>query len=148
MANYCKAEDVSVLLGLDTFSATTRPTLSQVNSIIADVTNEIDFILAGVGITTQPTDTRILGRLAIACKMGVACQVGLSAFGNATGVDNSQPDKFCTQYQAILLEIKNSPELYSNISGDNTMYLSNPVADGTTTEAAVKSRITPDNYEV
>ena len=148
MANYCTSEDVSVLLGLDNFSSTTRPTLTQVNSIIADVTNEIDFVLAGVGITTQPTDARILGRLANAAKMGTACQVGLSAFGNATGVDNSQPDKFCTMYQEILEEIKVNPGLYSAISGDSTFYVSNPVLDGTTTEATVTGRIIPDDYEV
>ena len=77
MSNYCTAEDVQVLLGFaSAFSTTSVPTLTQVNSIISDVTNEIDFTLASVGITTQPTDTRLLGRLHIACKYGVACQVG------------------------------------------------------------------------
>ena len=149
MANYCSAEDVSILLGLDNFSSETRPTLTQVNSIISDVTNEIDFVLAGV-ITTQPTDARILGRLSIACKMGVACQVGLSGFGGTPdSVDNSQPDKYCRQYQAILEEIKTMPELYGIVTGDSTsFYISNQVTDGTKTAAQVSARLTPDNYEV
>ena len=148
MANYATAEDVSVLLGFDNFSSSTRPTLSQVDAILADITNEIDFFLAGVGITVQPTDLKILGRLAIACKYGTACQVGMSAFGNATGVDGSQPAKYCEKYQAILEEIKESPEMYGTITGESSMYCSNQVVDGTWTEADTKARYTAENFEV
>ena len=147
MSNYCTAADVSVLLGVDTFGATTRPTSTQVNSIIANVTNEIDFVLAAVGITTQPTDTKILGRLAIACKYGVAAQVGMSGYGNAMSVDNSQADKYQQRYQEILDEIKASPELYGQITGDSGMYMSGPVADGTWTSDEVEDRFLPDDYE-
>jgi len=147
MSNYCGAEDVSILLGLDSFSTTTRPALSQVNSIIADVTNEIDFVLSGVGITTQPTDARLLGRLSIACKYGVACQVAMSAYGNAVSVDGSQGDKYCTKYQDILTDIKNNPEMYGSVTGDSTAYMSNPVLDGTYTEAQLNSEYLSKDYK-
>lgn len=147
MANYCNNEDVSVLLGLDNFSSLTRPTSTHVTTIITDVTNEIDFVLSGVGITTQPTDTKILGRLSIAAKYGVACQVGMSAYGNAAGVDNSQADKYCQKYQEILKEIVEKPELYSSITGDSGMYASNPVQDGSFTETEIKDRYLNDSYE-
>jgi hypothetical protein len=148
MANYATAEDVSVLLGLDNFSTSSRPTLTQVNAIIADITKDIDFVLSGVGITTQPTDTNLLGRLAIACKYGVACHVGMSAFGNSVGVDNSQPDKYCKRYQEILTEIKESPELYGAVTGDAAMFVTNQVDDGTWTEDDTKDRYFDENYEV
>ena len=46
MANYCTAnDDIAPLLGYNNFSSITRPTLTQVDSIITDVTNEIDFNL-------------------------------------------------------------------------------------------------------
>lgn len=141
MAQYCSNEDVSVLLGLDPPSGTTRPTSTQYSSIIDDVTNEIDFTLSGVGITTQPTDAKLLGKLAIACKYGTACQVAMSAYGNSTGVEGSQGDKYCEKYTEVLTDIKENPEMYGAVTGDSAMYASNQVQDGTYTEAE-----TTDSY--
>ena len=148
MANYITQQEVAVLLGFDNFSSITRPTETQVNSIIADITNEIDFVLSGIGITTQPTDTRLLGRLAIACKYGTACQVAMSAYGNATGVDGSQGDKFCEKYKEILDDIKENPELYGAVTGDSAMYMSNQVKDGTYTETQNSDRYISESFEV
>jgi hypothetical protein len=148
MANYATAEDVQVLLGFtDNFSSTTLPTLTQVNSILADVTNEIDFTLASVGVTTQPTDTKLLGRLANACKYGVACQVAMSAYGNASGVENSQGDKYCERYKEVLKDIQENSQLYGAVTGDSGAYASNQVEDGTYTEATVTGRYLNDSYK-
>lgn len=147
MANYSAAEDVSVLLGLDNFSTSTQPTLAQVNTIIADITNEIDFVLASAGINSQPTDARILARLKIACKLGVAAQVGYSAFGNNTGTENTQPNKYWLEYQRILEEIRTQPELYGVIAGSETVYISNPVGDGTTTEEKTTDKYLEQDYK-
>jgi hypothetical protein len=141
---YCEAEDVSALLGLDDFSSSTRPKLTQVNAIIADITSEIDFTLQSVGITNPPTDSRILGRMAIMCKLGTASHVGFSAFGNNRSVDNSQPDKYWQQYKAMLEEITSKPELYGAVSGDSNLYCSNNVIDGTYTESETMN-LRPDN---
>jgi hypothetical protein len=143
---YCEAEDVSVLLGLDNFSSSTRPKLTQVNTIIADITSEIDFTLQSVGITNPPTDTRILGRLSIMCKMGTASHVGFSAFGNSKSVDNSQPDKYWQSYQSMLGEITSKPELYGAVSGDSNLFVSNQVLDGTHTETEALSGRMPETY--
>lgn len=148
MSNYCTQGEVAVLLGLDSFSSVTRPTDTQVNSIIADVTNEIDFVLSSIGITTQPTDTRLLGRLAIMCKYGTACQVAMSAYGNSTGVDGSQGDKFCEKYQSMLDDIKDNPASYGVVTGDSAMFISNQVSDGTWTESDTKDLYLDENYEV
>jgi hypothetical protein len=148
MANYTDAESVAVLLGLDNFSSGTRPTLTQVNAILADVTNEIDFALSSIGITTQPTDTRLLGRLSLMCKYGTACQVGMAAFGNSTGVDGSQPDKYCEKYQLMLDDIKDNPANYGVVTGDSAMYMSNQVTDGTISENDQTALYLPNTYEV
>jgi hypothetical protein len=148
LANYITQQEVAVLLGFDNFSTTTRPTSTQVNSIIADVTNEIDFVLSGVGITTQPTDTKLLGRLAIMCKYGVACQVAMSAYGNATGVEGSQGDKFCEKYTEMINDIKDNPEMYGLVTGDSNMYVSNTILDGTYTESEYDDFFVAQDFEV
>jgi hypothetical protein len=135
MANYCSNEDVSVLLRVDAFTATSRPTATQVQAVIEDVTNEIDFVLAGIGIATQPTDTKILGRLTIACKTGVAAQIE---------VDKDKKAAYETKYQAILKEITNKPEMYGSITGNETAYMSNNVTDGTNTEAEIAEKFIDD----
>lgn len=147
MANYCDAEDVSVLMGLNVFDATSRPTLTQVNAIIADKTNEIDFVLSGVGITTQPTDSKILGRLALACKYGSASDVALSVYGNAAGVDGSQGEYFGRKYKEIIDEIKEMPELYGYITGDSNLTASNQVLDGTYTESEINDGYIDRDYK-
>lgn len=134
MANYCAASDVSILLGLDNYSSLTRPTLTQVNTIIADITNEIDFTLASVGITTQPVDTRLLGRLKIGCKMGVAGQVGMSAYGNSTSVDNSQADRYDAKYKEFLEDIRTNSANYGAVTDDSNLYISNQCTDGNISE--------------
>jgi hypothetical protein len=146
MANYCSNEDVAVLIGYDNFSSLTRPTSTQVTSIITDITNEIDFVLASIGVTTQPTDTRLLGGLAIACKYGAACQVAVSGYGNAQSIDGSQGDKFCEKYKEILDDIKENPELYGTVTGDSTMFLSNQVTDGTYTETNIDNRYISEDF--
>lgn len=144
---YCVAEDISVLLGLDNFSSTTRPKLTQVNAIIDDITNEIDFALTSQGITNPPTDTKILGRLKIMCKMGAASHVGFSAFGNNDSVEGSQPDKYWLTYRSMLKEITESPELYGAISGNSGMFMSNEVLDGTILETTAMENRMPREYE-
>jgi hypothetical protein len=148
MANYCTAEEVQVLLGYpDAFSANTVPTVTQVTAEITNVTNEIDFVLAGVGITTQPSDARILGRLRNACTYGVGCRIGMSYFRNNTGVNDTQPGYYCTRYQEILDEIKGQPELYGSITGDDVTLFSSHVLDGTYSEREMNNLIIDDEFE-
>lgn len=146
--NYCTAEDVQVLVGSpDAFNSNSTPTLAQVNSIIADITNEIDFTLKSVGISVQPTDATLLGRLTLACKYGVACQVAMSGYGNTGSVEGSQGDKYCEKYKEVLDDIKENPELYGVVTGDSAMYASNRVVDGSITEAELKDKYIDDNFK-
>jgi len=145
--NYCDSTDVNVIMGVDAFSSTTRPTLTQVNTIISDITNEIDFVLSGVGITTQPTDSKILGRLGIACKYGSASHVCLSVYGNNTSVDGSQGEYFGRKYKEILDEMKTDPELYGLITGDSNLVISNIVLDGTNTESEISNGYIDRDYK-
>lgn len=135
MANYTTAAKVAVLLGYDPFTATTRPTLTQVDSIITDVTKEIDFVLSSVGIVVQPTDSNILGRLDLACKYGTAAQVGLAVIGNADNTDGTQGNLFKSWYDKILDEIVKNPELYGAVTGDSVSYMSSNITDGSLTQA-------------
>lgn len=150
MADYCTVTDIEVLLGFEEglFSVTSRPTLTAVQREIDQVTQEIDFVLASVGITTQPTDTRVLGRLRNCCQFGVAWKIGYSSFGNNTGVDDSQPDTYRQQYQDCLQDIRDNPNLYGAVTGDEAIYISNQVTDGTTTEDAQVSEYVTKDYEV
>jgi hypothetical protein len=150
VSDYCTVNDIEVLLGFDinTFASGTTPPLTQIQREIDQVTNEIDFVLAGVGITTQPTDTRILARLRNTCSYGVCCRVGMSAFGNNAGVNDSQPGSYCERYRALLDEIKSDPDLYGVISGDSVTYMSNQVLDGTITESDQNDQFIDVDYEV
>lgn len=137
--NYCSAEDVQVALGYsDAFTATTRPTLAQVNVIIENITNEIDLYLNMVGIADQPTDTRILGRLKEMCTIGSSARVGFGYMNNSDNVSNSLADKYWTRYIEMLKEIKEDPEIYG-VTSDSTSFITSNVIDGTTTESATKA---------
>lgn len=146
MANYCTVDDIQVLLQ-NTFNSTSSPTQTQVEREIDQITNEIDFTLASVGITTQPTDTRLLARLRNACSYGVACRVGMSWFGNNTAVDDTQPGHYCERYQAILDDIKDNPAHYGLVTGDETNYMDSNVLDGTDSEDDITGNATPLDYE-
>lgn len=134
MANYCVAEDVQVALGYqDSFSTSTHPTLVQVNSIIDEITNEIDLYMNMIGIATQPTDARILARLKSACIIGSSARVGFYFLNNASNVDNTLADKYWTRYQEILKEIQDKPDIYGATAGGNG-YIDSTVINGTMTE--------------
>lgn len=149
MANYCNIEQVEVLLGVsNSLTTTSTPTIAQVNDIITDVTSDIDFALKSVGITIQPTDTTILGRLTIACKYGTACQAGMAGFGNNDSVEDSQPNFYCKSYANIIKDIRTNPENYGAVTGDNTLFISNQVLDGTTTETAQNDNSIDPTFEV
>lgn len=116
--NYCVAEDVQVLVGhKDAFSTATRPTLTQLNTIIGDITNEIDLQLSIIGIGTQPTDSKILSKLKSGCIFGAAGRAGFGALSPANSTNDTKPKTFYQLYQDFLNEIITKPEIYSVVSG-------------------------------
>lgn len=151
MSSYCDAADVQFLLGFENAfsdSPATLPTLTKVNEAIADITNEIDFTLKSVGITVPPTDPLLLSRLKIGCKKGVACEVGMSGFGNNDSVADSQPNSYCKDYKDLLKDINNNPDNYGAVTGDENTFISNQVLDGTTSESAQNDNYIPNDFEV
>lgn len=149
MANYCVAGDVKVALGyIDDFSSDSRPTLTEVNTIITDTTNEIDFYLKSVGINTQPTDSTILGRLSKACIYGSSGNTGLGYLNNSADVVDTLAEYYLKKYQEILDEIKEKPELYGLVVDSNAIYAQNQVTDGTMTEAEFAAQSQDSDYEV
>jgi len=132
LADYCNVSDITMSCGSLSFSATTKPTLVEVENRISDITNEIDFVLYGAGIKEQPTDARILGRLKEACRLGVSGWVLYSRYGNSE--KNNQGNKYLEKYEQILEDIKSNPNNYGAITGFETISMSNQVLDGTYTE--------------
>jgi hypothetical protein len=142
---YCTASDIAIQLGVDTYTATTRPTLTQINSIIDNISGEIDFHLSAIGITS-PTDVRVLSKLKNICIDGVACRVGFSNFGNNQGVDNTQPNHYCKNYKESLNEMKEDPSLYGITTGNESVIFSSNVLDGTLDEADANNLMLDDTY--
>lgn len=124
--NYCTAADVQSISGypmafndIGTGQGSSKPTLTQVNSNIAAVTNEIDLYLAKIKINLQPTDAKILGKLKIICTYGAAA---MSGFGylNQT-VTTSKPKTFWDIYKDYLKELLDNPEIYGVVSNSESI---------------------------
>lgn len=148
MGNYCAQDDIKAALGyMDDFSSGSRPTLTQVNTIISDITNEIDFYLRSVGITSQPTDSNILGRLSKACIFGSAADIGFGYLNNSQTVDGTLAHYYKEKYQNILDEIKESPEIYGLVVDAESVYSSNQVIDGTYTEDENNDNYIDSNFK-
>lgn len=148
MSSYCSSSHVGVLLN-KTFDATSTPTSTQVDVIIDQTTNEIDTVLYSIGVTSQPTDTNLLGILEKYCSFGSAGAVGMAYFRNAGGVEKTNADWYYSKYEWFLKELKESPELFGIVSDAETMIISNQVLDGTYTEEEQQAiMISSEGYEV
>jgi hypothetical protein len=139
--SYCVAEDVQILLGFDTtFSASTIPTLTQVNGVIDQVTAEIDMLLASAGVGVPVANTTLLSYLKMKCASGTACRIGMTYFSNSTGVDGTQPKFYCDDYQEFKDSIKENPEKFLAAFSSGIFAVSNTVIDGTITEDTFKNQ--------
>jgi hypothetical protein len=148
MANYCEVSDIQFMLGhKEAFSADSTPTSSQVTTAIEDVTGEIDFELQAAGISVQPTNANLLKKLSVICKNGVACQVGMSQFGNNDTVNDSQPNSYCENYKDALKDISDNPAKYGLVTGDENIMIGNNVTDGTNTESEINDMIPDNSFE-
>jgi hypothetical protein len=151
--NYCTANEVKLFLGSSiTFSDTipvTKPTLTEVTGLIQDVTNVIDLKLYIIGIVTQPTSLLILSRLKEICLYGVAGKIGIQF--NSTSNPNpemSRTNYYLSQYEKLLKEITEQPELYGIITGnDDYCHVSSNVLDGSRTEDEIMSNFVDRNFK-
>lgn len=83
---YTSTAQVQGLIGAFTISDTSVPSLTQVNSIIDSISDEIDSVLAGIGFTVPvSTPDYFTRRLALLNAYGVAAAVLKSAFPEARG---------------------------------------------------------------
>ncbi|HCW08392.1 MAG TPA: hypothetical protein DGG95_13620 [Cytophagales bacterium] len=152
--NYCTANEVKLFLGSAvTFSDTapiSKPTLTEVNALIADITNDIDLQLSVIGINTQPTDFRILSRLKRLCLYGCAGHIGIQF--NSTSNPNpemSRTNYYLSQYEKLLKEITDNPEVYGVISGsDDYCNVSSNVLDGSRTEDEITSNFVDRDFKL
>lgn len=131
---YCTAEDVQVLLGKDkAFNDTddTRPSLTQVNSIIDQIAAEMDQGLSANGIDLPIMDSTQLAQLKLYNSYGATCLVGNSYFRNATNVNNSMPQFYCDWYANFIKNIENIADQFGATKTSDI--LDNQVTDGTNT---------------
>lgn len=131
---YCSNADVGVLLELD-YNAIAKPTPTQVDSLIDQVTAEIDSRLAAQGVALPITDATTLLLLKKYCSFGSACIVGYTYFRNNESTSDSQASFYCVTYQQFLTDLKDDPETVLGALDINSTFMSNQVLDGTTTES-------------
>jgi hypothetical protein len=151
--NYCTANEVKLFLGSNiTFSDTapiSKPTLTEANNMITDITNDIDLQLSVIGINSQPTDARILSRLKRICLYGVAGHIGIQF--NATNNPNpetSRTNYYLSQYEKLLKQITDNPEVYGVVTGsDDYCIVSNNVLDGSRTEDDIMSNFVSEDFK-
>jgi len=122
MANYCTNSQVGVLLNKN-FDSTTTPTSTQVDDIIDQVTREIDVTMSSIGISSQPTDSNVLGMLERYCSFGSAGITGMTFFRNANDVNGSNAQWYYDQYRNFLKELADNPELLGISLGTDSLYV-------------------------
>ena len=136
MANYCTYTQVATLLDKKNgFSDDTQPTSTQVEDIIDQTTNEIDTVLASLGITSQPTSTKLLATLEKYCCFGSAGHVGMTYFRNANDVTKSNAEWYYSKYEKFLAMLREDPEIFGIVADSESLYASNQVEDGTMSES-------------
>ena len=125
---YCLASDVGVLLGL-TYNATSLPTETQVNSIIDQVSAEINMTLRTIGVVTV-TDATVLSYLKMVCAKGSACYVGGVYFNNIQSTGGTISNFYCQSYKEELKKMIDNPAILG-VAGGTIAFGSN-VTDGVT----------------
>ena len=133
---YCSAADVIGKLGYDfsSIGADSKPTLTQINAEITDITGELNMVLESIGITLPITDANVLNVIEQKCKLGSAGMVGLTYYVNTDAVEGSQADYYYKEYKFFLASIVETPSLVGVSAEASTINVSNQVTDGTTTE--------------
>ena len=140
--SYCLSADVGVLLCL-TYNATSQPTQTQVESIIDQVSAEIDMTLRTIGIVGV-TDAPILKYLKMVCAKGSACYVGSVYFNNIQSVGGTISNFYCTMYKDELKKIVENPSIMGAAGG--TVAIGSNVIDGVTTMTEVDNLFIDDRF--
>lgn len=129
--SYCQSSDVGVLLGL-TYDANSVPTLTQVNSVIDQVSAEIDMNLRQIGITSV-SDATVLLYLKMVCAKGSACYIGSVYFNNIQNVNGTISNFYCIAYKEELKKIIDNPAIMGAAGGSIEVH--SDVIDGLNSEA-------------
>jgi hypothetical protein len=137
---YCTASDIQGMLGYDTeFTNTSKPTVTQVNDIITNITSEINTRLEAIGVTLPVTDSNVLNVVERYCKIGSAGLVGLTYYSSNNNIEGGQADYFYKDYKQWLTDITDKPELVgvSAEAVNESAMVSNQVTDGTHLESSL-----------
>lgn len=106
--SYCSITDVQGLLAQRVFSASTKPTTTQVNTFISDVSSVIDTALQGRGLATPvTTPADFVTYLKQVNAMGAAALAEQAMYPEAGGIGSTPNSKrLWDMYQAALKALK------------------------------------------
>jgi hypothetical protein len=106
--SYCAIADVQGLLAQRVFGASTKPTTTQVNTFISDVSSVIDTVLQARGLTTPvTTPTDFVTHLKQVNAIGAAAHAEQAMYPEAGGVGSTPNSKrLWEMYQAELKSLR------------------------------------------
>lgn len=87
---YCTSADVNLLVPQAPFTATSRPTLAEIDVIIGRISARIDATIANVGYVVPVTGPQSLDLLTEACAWGA---LGMAQLVRGTGANQAVNDK-------------------------------------------------------
>jgi hypothetical protein len=103
MSTYCVHADVEALLPfLGAFSASTKPSDTQVDTYIVEIDGEMRGVIEAAGYGSAPTDTTAIAVLKSYCAYGTAARVLLAN----RGVEPVQADAYRKLYDDGLAKIR------------------------------------------
>jgi hypothetical protein len=95
---YCQLSDLTRYLPQRTFSATSKPTSTDAESLIKEVAAEINAVLSGLGITTPVTTSSALPVLKRINAMGAAEDLEAAARAGVTAPIPGEGKNFATEW--------------------------------------------------
>lgn len=139
--SYATSAQVLGAMGKFTLGASTTPTLTQANTLIDDVSKEIDAILVGLGVAVPVTaPAAFLAYLATVNEYGATAAILKAMFPGAAGPGENPAFAFWEKrYQGALTDLRNGRTLDGSLvtSGVNlaSTYLTDNPDNGGADEA-------------
>jgi len=119
--SYCTITDVQALNSQrDAYSATTNPSLTEVNGFITQIGNELDSLLLARGLTVPViTPTEFVGALALANAQGAAALAEMAQFPEAQGTMGGSPhgQQLWAMYEKFKTWLQNPKSTISVVGG-------------------------------
>jgi len=119
---YCTITDVQGLNSQRTYSATSNPSLTEIDDFMTQIGNELDSVLLGRGLTVPVTaPASLVGALKLANAQGAAALAEMAMFPEAAGTPGGSPhgQRLWVMYKEFLAWLKTG-DLPSAASTDSS----------------------------